>query len=151
LRGLGVTDSKTAKEFLISIAKADPDPQLRRVALRAIAGDMGEVQEFVMNGRHMAVPPDELQQQTEIFRRKIGGIDRLRDEAGVVVSRRLPEPGDLPPENRLFFVVPHFKDGFGPRAQEPASPKQFPDGPKEHFPEEPKVDPSPKPSPSVNE
>ena len=151
LRGLGVTDSKTAKEFLISIAKADPDPQLRRVALRAIAGDMAEVQGFVMNGRHMAVPPDELQQQTEIFRRKIGGIDRLRDEAGVVVSRRLPEPGDLPPENRLFFVAPHFKDGFGPRAQEPASPKQFPDGPKEHFPEEPKVDPSPKPSPSVNE
>jgi hypothetical protein len=151
LRGLGVTDSKTAKEFLISIAKADPDPQLRRVALRAIAGDMGEVQGFVMNGRHMAVPPDGLQQQTEIFRRNIGGIDRLRDEAGVVVSRRLPEPGDLPPENRLFFFAPHLQDGFGPRPQGPASPKQFPDGPKEQFPEEPKVDPSPKPSPSVNE
>jgi hypothetical protein len=151
LRGLGVTDSKTAKEFLISIAKADPDPQLRRVALRAIAGDMGEVQGFVMNGRHMAVPPDGLQQQTEIFRRNIGGIDRLRDEAGVVVSRRLPEPGDLPPENRLFFFTPQFKDSFGPRPQWPASPKQFPDGPKEQFPGEPKVDPSPKPSPSVNE
>jgi beta-lactamase regulating signal transducer with metallopeptidase domain len=151
LRGLGVTDSKTAKEFLISIAKADPDPQLRRVALRAIAGDMGEVQGFVMNGRHLVVPPDGLQQQTEIFRRKIDGIDRLRDEAGVVVSRRLPEPGDLPPENRLFFEAPHFKDGFGPRPQGQASPKQFPDRPKEHFPEEPKVDPSPKPSPSVNE
>jgi len=151
LRGLGVTDSKTAKEFLISIAKADPDPQLRRVALRAIAGDPGKVQEFAMNGRHMAVPPDVLQQQTEIFRRKIGGIDRLRDEAGVVVSQRLPEPGDLPPENRFFFVAPYFKDGFGPRPQGQASPKQFPGGPKEHFPEEPKVDPSPKPSPSVNE
>ena len=152
LRGLGVTDSKTAKEFLISIAKADPDPQLRRVALRAIAGDMGEVQGFVMNGRHMAVPPDGLQQQTEIFRTNIGGIDRLRGEAGVVVSRRLPEPGDLPPENRLFFFTPQFKDSFGPRPEWwPASPKQFPDGPEEQFPGEPKVDPSPKPSPSVNE
>lgn len=151
LRGLGGTDSKTAKEFLISIAKADPDPQLRRVALRAIAGDMAEVQRFAMNGRHIAVPPDELQQRTEIFRRRIGGIDRLRDEAGVVVSRRFPEPGDLPPENRLFFFAPHLQDGFGPRPQGPVSPKQFPDGPKEQFPEEPKVDPSPKPSPSVNE
>jgi hypothetical protein len=151
LRGLGVTDSKTAKEFLISIAKADPDPQLRRVALRAIAGDMGEVQGFVMNGRHMAVPPDGLQQQTEIFRRKIDGIDRLGDEAGVVISRRMPGPGDRPPQNRLFFIDPHSREGFGPRLQSPDSPKQFPDGPKRQFPEEPKVDPSPKPSPSVNE
>ena len=151
LHGLGVTDSKTAKEFLISIAKADPNPQLRRVALRAIAGDMGEAQGFVMNGRRMAVPPDALQQQADIFRRKIDGIDRLRDEAGVVVSRRLPEPGDLPPENRFFFVAPHFQDSFGPRQQWPASPKQFPGGSKEQFPGEPKVDPSPKPSPSVNE
>ncbi|MBV9875763.1 MAG: hypothetical protein JO025_13610 [Verrucomicrobia bacterium] len=151
LRGLGVTDSKTAKEFLISIAKADPDPQLRRVALRAIAGGMGEVQRFVMNGRHMAVPPDGLQPPTEIFRKNIGGIDRLRDEAGVIVSHRLPEPGDLPPEDRLFFFAPQFKDSFGPHPPWPASPKQFPDGPKEQFPGEPKVDPSPKPSPSVNE
>jgi beta-lactamase regulating signal transducer with metallopeptidase domain len=150
LHGLGGTDSKTAKEFLVSIAKADPDPQLRRVALRAIAGDMVEVQRFAMNGRHLPVPADELQQQTDIFRRRIDGIDRLRDEAGVV-SRRLPEPGDLPPENRLFFFTPHLKDGFGPRPQGPASPRQLPDGPREQFPEEPKVDPSPKPSPSVNE
>jgi hypothetical protein len=151
LHGLGVTDSKTAKEFLISIAKADPDPQLRRVALRVVAGDTGEVQGFVMNGRHIAVPPDELRQQPEIFGRKIDSMQRLRDEAGVVVSRRLPEPGDLPPENGLFFVAPHLRDGFGPGPQAPASPKQFTDGPKEQFPEEPKVDPSPKPSPSVNE
>jgi len=151
LRGLGVTDSKTAKEFLISIAKADPDPQLRRVALRAIAGDAGEVQGFVMNGRHIAIPPDDLQQQTEIFRRKTDSMQRLRDEAGVIVSRRGPGPGDLPPENRLFFVAPHLRDDFGPHLQSPVSPKQFPDGSKQQFPEEPKVDPSPKPSPSVNE
>ncbi|MBV9731493.1 MAG: hypothetical protein JO275_01875, partial [Verrucomicrobia bacterium] len=121
------------------------------VALRAIAGDMEQVQQFVMNGRHMAVPPDGLQQPIEIFSRNISGIDRLRDEAGVVISRRLPEPGDLPPENRLFFFTPQFKDNFDPRPQWPVSPKQFPDGPKEQFPGEPKVDPSPKPSPSVNE
>jgi beta-lactamase regulating signal transducer with metallopeptidase domain len=151
LRGLGATDSKTAKGFLISIAKADPDPQLRRVALRAIASDMGEAQAFVMNERHIALPPDALQPQTEVFRRRIGGMDKRRDEAGVVVSQRLPEPGDLPPENRFFFIAPHFKDGFGPGPQGPDSPKPFPDGPREQFPGEPRVDPSPKPSPSVNE
>ncbi|MBV8212282.1 MAG: HEAT repeat domain-containing protein [Verrucomicrobia bacterium] len=141
LRGLTGADSKTAREFLISIAKADPDPQLRRVALRAIAGDTEIVQRFVLNGKHIALPPDELQQQTDVYRRKLDGIERLRDEAGAVISRRVPPPGDLPPENRFF--APHLKEGFGPRPQSPDSPKQFPD--------EPKVDPSPKPSPSVSE
>jgi beta-lactamase regulating signal transducer with metallopeptidase domain len=143
LQGLGITDSKTAKEFLISIAKADPDPQLRRVALRAIAGDAGAAQEFVVNGKRIAVPPDELQQQGEVYRQKIDGMERLRDEAGIIISRRIPGPGDLPPENRSFFITPHLRGGFGPRLQSPDSPKQFP--------EEPKVDPSPKPSPSVSE
>src|ERR1700751_2288373 len=113
LRGLGVTDSKTAKEFLISIAKADPDPQLRRVALRAIAGDTGIAQGFVVNGKRIAVPADGPQLQTEGYRRRIDGMERLRDEAGVVISRRMPAPGDLPPENRLFFLAPHLREGFG--------------------------------------
>jgi len=150
LRGLGVTDSKIAKEFLISIAKADPDPQLRRVALRTIAGDNGVAQGFVVNGKRIAAPSDGPQLQTEGYRRRIDGMERLRDEAGIVIdadhmviSRRMPAPGDLPPENRLFFLAPHLKDGFGPRLQSPDSPKQFP--------EEPKVDPSAKPSPSVSE
>jgi HEAT repeats len=143
LRGLGVTDSKAAKEFLISIAKADPDPQLRRVALRAIAGDTGIAQGFVVNGKRIAVPADGPQLQTEGYRRRIDGMERLRDEAGVVISRRMPAPGDLPPENRLFFLAPHLREGFGPRLQSPDSPKQFP--------EEPKVDTSSRPSPSVNE
>jgi hypothetical protein len=146
LRGLGVTDSKTAKEFLISIAKADPDPQLRRMALRAIAGETGIAQGFAVNGKRIAappVPPDELQQQTGGYRRRLDGMDRLRDEGGIVISRRMPEPGDLRPQNQLFFMAPHLREGFGPHLQSPDSPKQFP--------EEPKVDPSPKPSPSVNE
>jgi hypothetical protein len=48
-------------------------------------------------------------------------------------------------------MAPHLNDGFGPRPQSEVSPKQFPDGIKEQLPEEPRVDPSPKPSPSVNE
>jgi beta-lactamase regulating signal transducer with metallopeptidase domain len=153
LRGLGVADSKTAKEFLISIAKADPDPQLRRVALRAIAGDTGIAQGFVVNGKRIAappVPPDELQQQTGGYRRRLDGMERLRDEGSVVInadrmviSRRMPAPGELPPQNQLFFMTPYLREGFGPHLQSPDSPKQFP--------EEPKVDPSPKPSPSVSE
>jgi beta-lactamase regulating signal transducer with metallopeptidase domain len=148
LHGLGETDSRAAKEFLFAIAKADPDPQLRRVALRAVSGDSGKMQGFVMNGRHIGVPPDELQQQTEIFRRKIGGMARLRDEADIILSQRLPEPGSLPPENRFFFVAPQVGDGFDPGPQGSVSPKPFPGAPKKQIPE---VDPSPKPSPSVNE
>jgi hypothetical protein len=149
LRGLSGTDSKTAKEFLISTAKTDPDPQLRRVALRAITGN-GPVQEFVVNGKHVAIPTDGLlQQRADVFRRKLDGIEALRDKAGI--ARRVPGPADLPPDNRLFFTAPRFNDGFGPRLQSPLSPKQFSDGQKEQLPEEPRVDPSPKPSPSVNE
>ena len=40
LHGLGATDSRlAAREFLISVAKEDPDPQLRCVALRSIANE----------------------------------------------------------------------------------------------------------------
>jgi beta-lactamase regulating signal transducer with metallopeptidase domain len=144
LRGLGATGSKTAKEFLISIAKEDPDPQLRRVALRAITGDSPPVQGFVVNGKRIPVPPDELQQQSDVYRRGIDGINRLRDDAGIVITRRMPGPMEaLPPENQLFFLAPHFQERIAPPPEPPAWPKQFP--------EEPKVDPSAKPSPSANE
>jgi HEAT repeat protein len=153
LRGLSATDSKTGKEFLISIAKQDPDPQLRKVALRAITGESAEPQEFVVNGRHIAVPPDALQeqrdalqQQSEAYRRSVDGISRLRDDAGIVITRRVPGPIEaLPPQNRFFFLAPHFqeREQITPRPVPPDSPRQLP--------EEPKVDPSPQPSPSVSE
>jgi beta-lactamase regulating signal transducer with metallopeptidase domain len=146
LRGLGATESKTAKEFLISIAKQDPDPQLRKVALRAITGETAEVPGFVVNGKRIAVPPDVLQQQGDAYRRSIDGMNRLRDDAGVVITRRMPGPIEaLPPESRFFFLAPHLQDRerIAPRPGPPAPPKQFP--------EEPKVDPSPRPSPSVSE
>jgi beta-lactamase regulating signal transducer with metallopeptidase domain len=41
LRGLAGTPSKTAKDFLMSVAKDDPDPVMRRVAVRAVSGAMG--------------------------------------------------------------------------------------------------------------
>ncbi|HZC35962.1 MAG TPA: M56 family metallopeptidase [Chthoniobacterales bacterium] len=41
LRGLSLTSSKTAKDFLMSVAKDDPDSVMRRVAVRAISGPMG--------------------------------------------------------------------------------------------------------------
>jgi|GEM_PF-5389275 beta-lactamase regulating signal transducer with metallopeptidase domain len=143
LRGLGVTDSRTAKEFLISIAKEDPDPQLRRAALRAISGESPLVQEFVVNGKRMPLPPDALQQESDAYRRSFDNMARLRDEAGAVVTRPMPGPSEpASPQNRFFFG-PRPPEGIGPRPGAPALPKQFP--------EEPKVDPSPKPSPSVTE
>lgn len=151
LRGLAAADSKTAKEFLISIAKEDPDPQLRREALRAIAGESTIVQEFVVNGKHMPLPPDELRQQSDAYRRSLDGMVRLREEGieidrlgGIETRRRVPGPGDAAPtQNRFFFLGPRLQGGIGPRPGPQVSPKQFP--------EEPRVDPSPKPSPSVNE
>ena len=41
LRGLAGTQSKTAKDFLMSVAKDDPDPGMRRVAVRAVSGALG--------------------------------------------------------------------------------------------------------------
>jgi hypothetical protein len=41
LRGLAGTPSKTAKDFLMSVAKDDPDPVMRRVAVRAVSGATG--------------------------------------------------------------------------------------------------------------
>jgi beta-lactamase regulating signal transducer with metallopeptidase domain len=41
LRGLAGTPSKAAKDFLMSVAKDDPDPMMRRVAVRAVSGAMG--------------------------------------------------------------------------------------------------------------
>ena len=153
LRGLGASDSKTAKEFLISIAKQDPDPQLRKVALRAITGESAEVQGFVVNGKRVAVPPDVLaqqrdvlQQQNDAYRRSIDGINKLRDDAGLVITRRMPGPIEaLPPENRFFFLAPHFQE------REQIAPRPGPSDLPKQFPEEPKVDPSPQPSPSVSE
>jgi beta-lactamase regulating signal transducer with metallopeptidase domain len=40
LRGLSLTSSKVAKEFLMSVAKDDPDPVMRRMAVRAVTGPM---------------------------------------------------------------------------------------------------------------
>jgi beta-lactamase regulating signal transducer with metallopeptidase domain len=42
LRGLSGSQSKAAKDFLMSIAKDDPNPMMRRVALRAVSGPMGK-------------------------------------------------------------------------------------------------------------
>jgi hypothetical protein len=42
LRGLAGTASKTAKDFLMSVAKDDPDPVMRRVAVRAVSGSEGK-------------------------------------------------------------------------------------------------------------
>jgi beta-lactamase regulating signal transducer with metallopeptidase domain len=160
LRGLGVTDSKTAKEFLIATAKEDPDPQLRRAALRAISGEGPMVQEFVVNGRHMPLPPDALRQESDAYNRNFDHMASLRDEAGAIVTRPMPGPGEpVSPENRFFYFAPRPQEGVGPRLQEGTGPRP-PQGIGPHpgapalpkqFPEEPKVDPSPKPSPSVTE
>jgi beta-lactamase regulating signal transducer with metallopeptidase domain len=142
LQGLGVTDSKTAKEFLISIAKEDPDPQLRRMALRAIAGENGFTQQFVLTGKQLQFSSEEFPPQKELYRKNLDDLARLRDERGTIFSRRLPVPEGLSPQNKFFFFAPRFQEGPGPYPELPALPRQFP---------EPKVDPSPKPSPSVSE
>jgi beta-lactamase regulating signal transducer with metallopeptidase domain len=145
LRGLGGTDSKVAKGFLISVAKEDPDPQLRCVALRSIANEPTVVQEFVVNGQHVQLAQDAMLQRMETYRKSLDTMNRLNGESGTITLGQGPLPlpdGGGPKENR-FFVAPGPEERFELRDQPPVFPKQFP--------EEPKVDPSPKPSPSVSE
>jgi beta-lactamase regulating signal transducer with metallopeptidase domain len=174
LRGLGPTDSKIAREFLISIAKEDPEPEMRCIALRAIAKEQTFVDEFGFNGKRVAfaqVPDgmsgpiepgaleaqrrldevpraaqEELSQRLDVYRKKLDALNRLNEEAGIVTLRRGPLPDGQfgPPENRFFFLTPGPEERNDPHFQGPfAAPKRFPD--------EPKVDPSPKPSPSATE
>jgi beta-lactamase regulating signal transducer with metallopeptidase domain len=42
LRGLARASSKAAKDFLMSVAKDDPDPVIRRAAVRAVSGATGK-------------------------------------------------------------------------------------------------------------
>jgi beta-lactamase regulating signal transducer with metallopeptidase domain len=42
LRGLAGSTSKTAKDFLMSVVKDDPDPVMRRLALRAVSDSIGK-------------------------------------------------------------------------------------------------------------
>jgi hypothetical protein len=140
LHGLGATDSKAAREFLISVAKEDPDPQLRCVALRSIANEPTVVEEFVVNGKHVQLAQDELRQRMDAYRKSLDTMSRLNEESGIVTlqSGQLPDGA----ENR-FFVAPGPEVQIGPHEQGSFYQK--------HFPEEPKVDPSPKPSPSASE
>lgn len=140
LHGLGATDSKAARQFLISVAKEDPDPELRCEALRSIANEPAVVEEFVVNGKHVQLAQDELRQRMDAYRKSLDTLSRLDEEGGVVTLHRgqLPDGG----ENR-FFVAP------GPDVQNaPGGQRSFN---LRHLPEEPKVDPSPKPSPSASE
>jgi hypothetical protein len=134
-----------AKGFLISVAKEDPDPQLRCVALRAIANEPTVVQEFVVNGQHVQLAQDAMLQRMETYRKSLDAMNRLNEEGGTITLGRgpLPLPEGAGPKDNRFFVAPGPEQRFELRDQPPVFPKQFP--------EEPKVDPSPKPSPSVNE
>ena len=61
LRGLSGTSSKTAKDFLMSIAKDDRDPLMRRVALRAVSGPIRKhVMIRTRRGTIDEMDPDEL-------------------------------------------------------------------------------------------
>jgi beta-lactamase regulating signal transducer with metallopeptidase domain len=142
LHGLGATDSKAAREFLISVAKEDPDPQLRCVALRSIANEPTMVEEFVVNGKHVQLAQDELRQRMEAYQKSLDMMSRL-NEAGVITLHRGPVPEAVAPDENRFFVVPGAEEPVGPREQGSLYLR--------HFPEEPKVDPSPKPLPSASE
>jgi beta-lactamase regulating signal transducer with metallopeptidase domain len=140
LHGLGATDSKAARQFLISVAKEDPDPELRCEALRSIANEPAVVEEFVVNGKHVQLAQDELRQRMDAYRKSLDTLSRLDEEGGVVTLHRgqLPDGG----ENR-FFVAPDPDVQIAPPEQRSFNLR--------HLPEEPKVDPSPKPSPSASE
>jgi hypothetical protein len=145
LHGLSATDSKAAREFLISVAKEDPDPELRCEALRSIANEPAMVEEFVVNGKHVQLAQDELRQRMDAYRNSLDTMSRLNEESGIITMQRGPVPEGAG-ENR-FFVAPGPNVQIGPHEQGSFYQKHFAEDPKV----DPKVDPSPKPSPSAFE
>jgi beta-lactamase regulating signal transducer with metallopeptidase domain/HEAT repeat protein len=55
LRYLGRIGTKPARDFLMGIAKDDPDPELRRAALRAVVGHGGGSGKVVISDGHVTI------------------------------------------------------------------------------------------------
>ena len=100
LWGLAGASSKTAQDFLMSVAKDDPDAVMRRLALRAVSDSTGKgVRVMVRTNRAM-----------------IGGQDL--DDLGYISSGQIPDGPDemvLNPRadrNELFLELPDNLTGF---------------------------------------
>jgi beta-lactamase regulating signal transducer with metallopeptidase domain len=116
LRGLAGASSKAAKDFLMSVAKDDPDPVMRRVAVRAVSdysarrlfiqapGETGNriflrKEQSAIDGKHLddleyafaQLPddPEEMagQPEPEIFDLPDDSADIENEEGGVITQR----------------------------------------------------------------
>jgi beta-lactamase regulating signal transducer with metallopeptidase domain len=93
LRGLSLASSKAAKDFLMSVAKDDPDPVMRRMAVRAVTGPM----------------------ERRVFIR-VSGPNRNRilfKHKGAMIGGREPDDLDYPP----FGNVPDVADEMALQGQ----------------------------------
>ena len=122
LCGLARIESKPARDFLIATAKEDPDPDLRRVALRVLVGPPGGDHRFVIIRRDGVMidgnDPDKL-------RKHLDGLNLPPDETAEPEMLMPPRPG-MPDS-------PDIPDRLGPGPKfGPAIPPfpPLPDGPE---------------------
>lgn len=99
LRGLSLAPSKAAKDFLMSVAKDDPDPVMRRAAVRGVSGP---------TGKRILIRVGGLNQNRFFFKNKgtmIGGKDP--DDFDYLAFGQFPDGADemaLQPQADLFDV-----------------------------------------------
>jgi beta-lactamase regulating signal transducer with metallopeptidase domain len=116
LYGLGNAESRSAKEFLISIGKQDPDPEMRRTALRAIAKQPEPGWELAMEGGPEGfdrVPPGPGPGEHRALVLLSGNdfdLPRLRDGRDELMVRRLPGRLFERDQNELGHFPPPFDD-----------------------------------------
>ena len=122
LCGLARIESKPARDFLIATAKEDPDPNLRRVALRVLVGPPGGDHRIVIIRRDGVMidgnDPDKL-------RKHLDGLNLPPDETAEPEMLMPPRPG-MPDS-------PDIPDRLGPGPKfGPAIPPfpPLPDGPE---------------------
>jgi hypothetical protein len=80
LLGLAETSSKSAKDFLMSVAKNDQDPAMRRVAVRALSGE---------GGRRILVRSNRIS-ENQIFLRRKEVVPTEQDPSGLDNSPFVP-------------------------------------------------------------
>jgi beta-lactamase regulating signal transducer with metallopeptidase domain len=87
LRYLGRIGTKPARDFLMGIAKDDPDPELRRAALRAVVGHGGRSGKVVISDGHVTIDGRNLD---EVI---VDGMGPIRIPDGIEYFKVLPKEG----------------------------------------------------------
>jgi len=106
LRGLAAIESKPARDFLITTTKEDPDPDLRRVALRLLVGPPEGDHRIVIirrdGGAGVRINRDDLDK----LRRDLDGLNYPDETEEMLMPTRPVIPGGPPPGPEFGAPIP---------------------------------------------